>query len=81
MKAAAVRYALAAIKGVGAQAMESVVAERRANGQGAQLADELKQRAPAIRLELLDPQMPEPALAQSPEGCETTVVAAFLLPG
>ncbi len=28
----AVRYALAAIKGVGAQAMESVVAERRANG-------------------------------------------------
>jgi len=52
--------------------------ERRANGQGAQLADELKQRAPAIRLELLDPQMPEPALAQSPEGCETTVVAAFL---
>lgn len=52
--------------------------ERRANGQGAQLADELKLRAPAIRFELLDPQMPEPALAQAPEGCQTTVVAAFL---
>jgi len=52
--------------------------ERRGNGQGAQLAEELKARAPLVRLAVLDPQMPEAALAAPPEGCESTVVAAFL---
>jgi len=54
------------------------LAERRGNGQGAQLAEELRARAPLARLTALDPQMPELALAEPPAGCETTVVAAFL---
>ncbi|HEY0525410.1 MAG TPA: DNA polymerase III subunit alpha [Stellaceae bacterium] len=36
---AAIRYALAAVKGVGAQAMEAIVAERKANGPYKSLAD------------------------------------------
>lgn len=54
------------------------LSDRRGNGQGAQLAEELKARAPLARMVVLDPQMPEAALAEPPEGCETTVVAAFL---
>jgi beta-N-acetylhexosaminidase len=52
--------------------------ERRGNGQGLQLADELKARAPQARVVLLDPQMPEPVLTTVLGGCEMTVVAAFL---
>ena len=52
--------------------------DRRGNGQGAQLAEELRARAPLTRMVLLDPQMPEAALAGPPEGCGITVVAAFL---
>jgi beta-N-acetylhexosaminidase len=56
--------------------------DRRGNGQGSQLSDELRTRAKSAaegaRLVMLDPQMPEAALAEPPAGCETTVVAAFL---
>lgn len=52
--------------------------ERRGNGQGAQLSDEVRARAPQARTVILDPQMPEAALAEPPAGCETTVVAAYL---
>jgi beta-N-acetylhexosaminidase len=54
------------------------LAERRGNGQGAQLADEVRARSPEARTVILDPQMPEAALATPPDGCQTTVVAAFL---
>jgi beta-N-acetylhexosaminidase len=62
----------------GATTCVVALTERRGNGQGAQLADDLKARAPLARLVVLDPQMPEPALAAPPEGCRMTVVAAFL---
>jgi beta-N-acetylhexosaminidase len=52
--------------------------ERPGNGQGAQLADELKLRAPLARVVVLDPRMPEAALAAPPANCRTTVVAAYL---
>ncbi|MBI2684926.1 MAG: hypothetical protein HYX27_01320 [Acidobacteria bacterium] len=52
--------------------------ERRGNGQALQLTDELRARAAKVRVTVLDPQMPETALAEPPSGCETTVVAAFL---
>lgn len=52
--------------------------ERRGNGEGVQLAEEMKARAPLARVVTLDPQMPEQALAEPPAGCETTVLAAFL---
>ncbi len=54
------------------------LAERRGNGQGAQLTEEVRARAPQARTAILDPQMPEAALAAPPDGCQTTVVAAFL---
>jgi beta-N-acetylhexosaminidase len=54
------------------------LAERRGNGQGTQLAEEVRTRAPEARTVILDPQMPESALAVPPDGCQTTVVAAFL---
>lgn len=50
----------------------------RGSGQGAQLGDELRARAPLARLTVLDPQMPATALAEPPAGCTMTVVAAFL---
>jgi len=49
----------------------------RGNGQGVQLGDEVRARAPLARFILLDPQMPAEAL-QPPAGCATTVVAVFL---
>lgn len=52
--------------------------ERRGNGQGAQLGDEVRARAPLARIVVLDPQMPEAALAGPPPGCELTVAAAYL---
>ncbi len=68
--------ALPVAKGAGTCVL--ALTERRGNGQGAQLADEIRQRAPQARTVILDPQMPAAALAGPPEGCETTVVAAFL---
>ena len=43
-----------------------------------QLTEELRALAPLARTVVLDPQMPEAALAEPPAGCETTAVAAFL---
>ena len=42
------------------------------------MSDEIRARAPQARMVILDPQMPEAALAEPPAGCETTVVAAYL---
>ena len=42
------------------------------------MGEELRARAPLTRMVVLDPQMPDAALAGPPEGCEMTVVAAFL---
>ncbi len=70
------RKALPVAKGAGTCVL--ALTERRGNGQGAQLAEEVKARAPEARTVVLDPQMPEAALADPPKGCETTVVAAFL---
>ena len=64
--------------GNGAGTCVVALTDRRGNGQGAQLGEELRARAPLTRMVVLDPQMPETALAGPPEGCETTVVAAFL---
>lgn len=52
--------------------------DRRGNGQGAQLVEEMKARLGMARVVVLDPQMPEAALAEGPEACDVTVVAAFL---
>lgn len=52
--------------------------ERQGNGQGQQMAEELRGRGLTPRMVTLDPQMPEAALAAPPDGCDTTVVAAFL---
>ncbi len=68
--------ALPAAKGEGTCIL--ALTERRGNGQGAQLADETRARAPLARVVVLDPQMPEAALAEPPAGCEMTVAAAYL---
>lgn len=52
--------------------------ERQGNGQGLQMADELRNRSLTPRLIILDPQMPEAALAEPPGDCDSTVAAAFL---
>lgn len=56
------------------------LAERRGNGQGQQLQDEIRTRAPQSAFTLLDPLWPEPAVAALVENaatCTTVVVAAF----
>jgi beta-N-acetylhexosaminidase len=56
------------------------LAERRGNGQGLQLQDECKVRAPQAAFTLLDPQWTEPAVAAvvaNAATCSTIVVAAF----
>jgi len=55
-----------------------VLAEWRGSGQGLQMADELRARAPLARLTVLEPPMPAAALPEPPAGCEVTVVAPFL---
>ena len=62
----------------GAATCVLALTERRGNGQGAQLADEIRARAPLARVVVLDPQMPEAALAEPPAGCAMTVAAAYL---
>ena len=52
------------------------LAERRGNGQGAQLTDDLKAKAPSVRTIILDPQMP--SFENIEKGCESITVAAFL---
>ena len=62
----------------GAATCVLALTERRGNGQGAQLADEIRARAPLARVVVLDPQMPEAALAEPPAGCAMTGAAAYL---
>jgi len=52
------------------------LAERRGNGQGAQLTDDLKAKAPSVRTIVLDPQMP--SFDNIENGCESITIAAFL---
>lgn len=54
------------------------LAERRGNGQGVVLGEQIRARAPKARFLLLDPQLPEETLADLPENCETTIAAVFL---
>ena len=68
--------ALPVAKGAGTCVL--ALTERRGNGQGAQLADEIRARAPLARVVVLDPQMPEAGLAEPPAGCAMTVAAAYL---
>ncbi|MBM3786241.1 MAG: hypothetical protein FJW30_17925 [Acidobacteria bacterium] len=52
------------------------LAERRGNGQGAQLADDIKALAPGVRTIVLDPAMPSFDGVET--GCESIAIGAFL---
>jgi beta-N-acetylhexosaminidase len=55
-----------------------VVTDNRRNLQGMRLIDEMRARAPQMKIQHLDPAMPEAAFAAPPsEACRSYVVAAF----